>query len=103
MTGTHNHWLVLLSVMVATLAAFVALELAAAVAPHTSRRRQRAWIALGALAIGTGIWSMHFIGMLGFQLRTRLSYDVPITLASLAIAVVASEAGLELAHRGKRG
>jgi NO-binding membrane sensor protein with MHYT domain len=102
-TGTHNHWLVLLSVIVATLAAFVALELAAAVAPHTSRRRQRAWIALGALAIGTGIWSMHFIGMLGFALPTRLSYDVPITLASLAIAVVASGAGLELAHRGKRG
>jgi NO-binding membrane sensor protein with MHYT domain len=102
-TGTHNYWLVLLSVVVATLAAFVALEVSAAVAPHRPAARQRAWVALGALAIGSGIWSMHFIGMLGFHLPTRLSYDIAITLASLAIAVVASGAGLLLAHGGKQG
>jgi NO-binding membrane sensor protein with MHYT domain/two-component sensor histidine kinase len=101
LAGSHNHWLVLLSIVVATMASFVALELAAAVASHRPARRR--WIGLGALAIGTGIWSMHFIGMLGFELPTRLSYDVAITLASLLIAVLASGAGLVLAHRGKRG
>ena len=102
-TGTFNYWLVLLSVVVATLASFVMLELTAVVAPHRPRTRRGAWIALGAAAIGTGIWSMHFIGMLGFHLPTRLSYDVLLTIASLLIAIAASGAGLLLAHRGKHG
>jgi NO-binding membrane sensor protein with MHYT domain len=103
LAGSHNHWLVLLSIVVATLASFVALELASVVAAHRAAPRQRYWIALGALAIGSGIWSMHFIGMLGFSLPTQLSYDIAITLASLLVAVLASAAGLLLAHRGMRG
>ncbi|HYL87600.1 MAG TPA: MHYT domain-containing protein [Burkholderiales bacterium] len=103
MASSHNPWLVLLSIVVATMASYVTLELAGAVAPHRRAPRQRLWIALGALAIGTGIWSMHFIGMLGFMLPVAVSYDVPLTLLSLAIAIVASGGGLTLANRGTRG
>ena len=103
MEGSHNYWLVLLSILVATLASFVALECAAALAPSRVRPGWKFWMLLGALAIGAGIWSMHFIGMLGFYLPTRVSYDVLITLLSLLIAVVASGAGLFLAQRGMRG
>jgi len=103
MAGSHNYWLVVLSIVVATLASFVALELAAAVAPKRPRPGRVFWIALGAVTIGSGIWAMHFIGMLGFMLPTPVSYDVVITVLSLLIAVGASAAGLVLAYRGARG
>ncbi|MFB7939891.1 MHYT domain-containing protein [Streptomyces sp. NPDC127049] len=47
------------------------------------------WLALGSTSIGTGIWTMHFIAMMGFSVqRTPIDYDRPITFASLAVAVV---------------
>ncbi|GAB2895589.1 MHYT domain-containing protein [Streptomyces deserti] len=47
------------------------------------------WLALGAASIGCGIWTMHFIGMTGFQVEeTRIGYDVTTTVLSLAVAVV---------------
>lgn len=47
------------------------------------------WLALGATSIGTGIWTMHFIAMMGFSVRQApISYDRPITFASLAVAIV---------------
>jgi diguanylate cyclase len=46
--------------------------------------------------MGVGIWSMHFIGMLAFSLPIPLAYDIPTTLASLAIAVVTSGFALKL-------
>lgn len=47
------------------------------------------WLALGAVALGCGIWSMHFIGMVGFHIvDVPIGYNVPLTLLSLAVAVV---------------
>lgn len=47
------------------------------------------WLALGAAAIGCGIWTMHFIAMIGFQVEeTRIRYDVGLTVLSLAVAIV---------------
>jgi NO-binding membrane sensor protein with MHYT domain len=47
------------------------------------------WLALGAASIGCGIWTMHFIAMIGFQVEeTRIRYDAGLTLLSLAVAVV---------------
>ncbi|MEV6166694.1 MHYT domain-containing protein [Streptomyces sp. NPDC051954] len=47
------------------------------------------WLALGATSIGCGIWTMHFIAMIGFQVEeTRIGYDVGLTVLSLAVAVV---------------
>ncbi|MFE0245754.1 MHYT domain-containing protein [[Kitasatospora] papulosa] len=46
------------------------------------------WLALGATSIGSGIWTMHFIAMLGFSVREApVSYDRPLTYASLAVGV----------------
>ncbi|MEU8139350.1 MHYT domain-containing protein [Streptodolium elevatio] len=60
---------------------------------------RRRWFALGAFAIGgTGIWATHFVAMLGFAVEgTPIRYDVPLTLASLAVAVVVVGAGLAVA------
>ncbi|MFG2177039.1 MHYT domain-containing protein [Streptomyces niveus] len=53
------------------------------------------WLSLGAASIGCGIWTMHFIAMMGFQVReTPVSHDVPLTLASLAVAVLVVGAGV---------
>ncbi|WP_369035687.1 MHYT domain-containing protein [Streptomyces adonidis] len=47
------------------------------------------WLALGAAAIGCGIWTMHFIAMIGFQVEeTAVRYDVGLTVTSLAVAMV---------------
>lgn len=89
MTATYNYWLVGLSVLVAVLASYAALKLAARVA-EADRRIGRIWLLGGGVAMGIGIWSMHFIGMLAFSLPIELRYDIPTTAASLAIGIVTS-------------
>jgi diguanylate cyclase (GGDEF)-like protein len=91
----YNHWLVGLSIGVAMLVSYTALRLAARVAT-SERPATRMWLAAGALAMGVGIWSMHFIGMLAFSLPIPLAYDIPATLASLAIAIITSGFALVL-------
>jgi diguanylate cyclase (GGDEF)-like protein len=98
MEGTYNVALVALSVLVAIFVSFLSLKLAARV---SSSRGTLAWLWLigGALAMGTGIWSMHFIGMLAFSLPIPMSYDVSRTLISLVIAITISGVALRLASR----
>lgn len=60
------------------------------------------WLVLGATAIGSGIWSMHFIAMMGFAVKeTPVRYDAALTYASLGVAVVMVGIGLFIVgHRG---
>lgn len=60
------------------------------------------WLALGASALGCGIWTMHFIAMTGFSVaETPVTYDVPLTVLSLAVAIVVVSAGVFIVgHRG---
>ena len=99
MIATYDYWLVLLSVVVAVTASFVALDLASRVAAYEEKGTARYWLAGGAISMGTGIWSMHFIGMLAYRLPTPLSYDVRITLLSLAIAILTAGFALYWASR----
>ncbi|MBL8691739.1 MAG: PAS domain S-box protein [Rhodospirillaceae bacterium] len=89
MTGTFNPGLVALSYIAAVVASYVALTLAQRVTA-ASGRAEIYWLLGGAIAMGTGIWSMHFIGMLAFSLGMPMSYDFPITLLSLVIAMIVS-------------
>lgn len=89
MTGTYNVWLQLLSFIVAVIASYVALDMASRVSSSTEKSAKY-WLIGGAVAMGTGIWSMHFIGMLAFNLPIQMGYDVTITLASMLIAILAS-------------
>jgi NO-binding membrane sensor protein with MHYT domain/two-component sensor histidine kinase len=102
MQATYNSWLVGLSIIVAMVVAYTALKLAARVA-EAERSGGRLWLLGGAVAMGTGIWSMHFIGMLAFSLPTPLRYGIATTLASLAIAIVTSGFALAIASRSKLG
>ncbi|WP_328773737.1 MHYT domain-containing protein [Streptomyces sp. NBC_00286] len=59
------------------------------------------WLALGAVSIGCGIWTMHFIGMIGFQVEeTRLSYDVGLTVLSLLVAIAVVGVGVFIVGYG---
>jgi two-component system, sensor histidine kinase ChiS len=100
MTGTYNIWLQLLSFLVAVIASHVALDAASRVS-SSSRELAKFWLVGGALSMGTGIWSMHFIGMLAFELPIPMSYDVSITLQSMLIAILASGFALFTINRDK--
>jgi diguanylate cyclase len=89
MSSIYNHWLVGLSLVVAMLVSYTALRLASRVA-ISEGNGSRIWLGIGAIAMGVGIWSMHFVGMLAFSLPISLAYDVPTTLALLAVAIVTS-------------
>jgi diguanylate cyclase len=98
MTGTYSYWQVLLSVLVATLASYTALDLATRITASKGRSATL-WLVGGAFSMGTGIWSMHFIGMLAFSLPVPMGYDVPTTLLSMAIAIVVSGFALYMVSR----
>jgi NO-binding membrane sensor protein with MHYT domain/two-component sensor histidine kinase len=99
LVGTYNYWLVLLSLVVAISASYVALDLTSRVAASQGNRSERFWLIGGAVAMGCGIWSMHFVGMLSFRTPERVSYEAQITGLSLLIAVAASWFALYVASR----
>ncbi|WP_417616177.1 EAL domain-containing protein [Oceanisphaera sp.] len=95
LSSSYNQALVVCSVIVAILASYTALNMASRVS-STRGRSALLWLIGGSFAMGFGIWSMHFIGMLAFQLPITLGYDVPLTLVSLLIAIVSSALALNL-------
>jgi len=97
--GTYNLWLVLLSVAVAIFVSHTALNLSSRVAKSARKPSARIWLAGGAVSMGCGIWSMHFIGMLAFSLPIALAYDIHTTLISLAIAIALSGFALSITSR----
>ncbi|MBW4492060.1 MAG: PAS domain S-box protein [Oscillatoria princeps RMCB-10] len=97
--GSYDLRLAALSLTIAIIASYTALDLAGRVTPASSRLSRLLWSAGGAVAMGTGIWSMHFIAMLAFKLPVPVSYDVPLTLLSWADAILASGLALLLFSR----
>jgi PAS domain S-box-containing protein len=84
--GTYDPYLVALSISVACLASYTALDLGGRIS-GSRRWAQLAWLATAATAMGGGIWSMHFIGMLAFLMPMPVTYDLGLTLLSLVVAV----------------
>ncbi len=102
LNGSYDYRLVALSVLIAVLASYAALDLAARVTAAQGRVKF-AWLFGGAAAMGTGIWSMHYIGMLAFSLPIPVLYDWPTVLLSLLAAVFASAIALFIVSRQKMG
>lgn len=98
MVGVYDPELVVLSVVVAVIASYTALDLAGRV---SESRGTSSWIWLlgGAFSMGTGIWAMHFIGMLAFHLPVPLAYDVPINVLSWLVAMLVSGVALFVVRR----
>ncbi|MCC2955496.1 response regulator [Massilia sp. IC2-477] len=97
--GHYQPSLVLLSILAAIFASYTALSLAVRVKAVQGVARHF-WMAGGAFAMGSGIWAMHFIGMLAFRLPMPLAYDPWITFVSWLLPVVVSGLALwQLRHR----
>jgi PAS domain S-box-containing protein len=100
--GSYNYPLVALSVVIAMFASYAALDLAGRVTAAGGWTRA-VWLLGGAGAMGTGIWSMHYIGMLAFILPIPVAYHWPTVLLSLFAAILASVVALGVVSRRKMG
>ncbi|GGN98181.1 EAL domain-containing protein [Saccharibacillus kuerlensis] len=87
--GTYNTGLVIVSCIISVLASYAALNLAGRI--HLAQGRLRAfWLFGGALSMGIGIWSMHFIGMLALQLPMQMTYHIPLVILSMIVPIIVS-------------
>src|SRR6201997_1556101 len=100
--GSDNYALVALSVFISIFASYAALDLAGRVTAARGWTRA-VWLLGGAGAMGTGIWSMHYIGMLAFILPIPVAYHWPTVLLSLFAAILASVVALGVVSRQKMG
>src|ERR1700721_1062582 len=98
--GSYNNALVALSVLIAIFASYAALDLAGRVTA-TAGQIRTVWLLGGAGAMGTGIWSMHYMGMLAFVLPIPVAYHWPTVLLSLLAAFLASSFARGVAARRK--
>ena len=98
MTSWYDHHMVVLSVLIAIAASYAALDLAARLSAAQGRLRLL-WLVGGATAMGQGIWSMHYIGMLAFHLPVPVRYNWPLVAVSLAAAIVSSAIALYVVTR----
>jgi two-component system sensor histidine kinase/response regulator len=100
--GSYNYTLVAFSVLIAMFASYAALDLAGRVTASSGWTRAL-WLLGGAGAMGTGIWSMHYIGMLAFVLPISVAYHWPTVLQSWFAAIFASVVALYVVSRPEMG
>ena len=93
--GQYDLRLVALSCIIATFASFASLNLAGRIRSSTGGARL-VWLGSAALALGGGIWSMHFVAMLAFSMPVTISYDFWWTFGSMVAAVLAVGIGYAL-------
>lgn len=97
-TAHHDLSLVVVSVVIAVLASYTTLTLAIQVT-HARGRAWLAWLVGGSLAMGIGIWSMHFLGMLALHLPVPVRHDIVYMLLSLGVAIAAAGLALVIVQR----
>ncbi|MGI2297627.1 response regulator [Paenibacillus sp. GXUN7292] len=87
--GSHDMLLVVCSYIVAVIASYTVINLISLIKSRTGLSRLL-WIGFGSAAMGMGIWSMHFVGMLAFSLPVPVAYDVLIVVLSVIVAIIAA-------------
>ncbi|MBM3114691.1 MHYT domain-containing protein [Jeongeupia naejangsanensis] len=102
MNGSYDLMLVLVSYLVATLASYTALDLAGRITASTGNRANQ-WLLGGSVAMGTGIWAMHFTGMMAFELPIIVTYSPWLTLLSWVAAIIVSMLALWAVSRARLG
>lgn len=98
---THNPWLVLASFAIALMAGFTGLSIARGLS-HVPPALRKVRVAMSAIVLGGGIWSMHFVAMLGLQLPIPFYYDPLVTLISALLGVLVVGVGLIVLHFRRR-
>ncbi|SFS53709.1 EAL domain-containing protein [Paenibacillus sp. BC26] len=100
--GSYNWFLVCLSFIIALFASYTALNLARRVLLSEGWKK-RGWLFGGAVVMGVGIWSMHFIAMLAVHLPTGVTYDFVTVLVSIGVSIVGAFIGFGIASHSGRG
>jgi len=101
--GTHDGTLVSLSIVIATVASYTALDLAGRVRASRGLAKH-AWLATAAIAMGGGIWAMHFVAMLAFQIPGMgVDYDIGLTALSLVLPILVTAVGFNVVNRTDTG
>lgn len=98
--GTYDSMLVVFSYVVAVMASYTVLDLAGRVTSTRGSSRSL-WLSFGAVVMGMGIWSMHFVGMLAFSLPMPVAYSLEWVLVSILPAIVASFIALFVVSRDR--
>src|SRR5271155_235544 len=97
--GVYNPGLVVTSVVIAILAAYVALSISGRIVAADTRRSRWAWTSAGAIVMGGGIWAMHFVAMLAFSLPCGVGYNPVGTILSVIPGILASGVALSVISR----
>ncbi len=98
LVASHHAVLVPLSLTIAVLASYVALDLGGRIRASGGVARG-SWLVTAAVALGGGIWSMHFVAMLAFQLPVKVTYDPSLTVVSLLFAILVTGIGFKIVSR----
>lgn len=87
--GSYNVYIVALSAVIAILASYFALNITSKIS-YAQGKSRLFWLLAGAIVMGNGVWSMHFVGMLAFHMHISVKYDVWLTLLSLLASIISS-------------
>ena len=98
MPVTYNPFLVVASALTAILAGYITLELAIRLKKSPDSGRSF-WLVSGSIAMGTGIWSMHFVAMLAFSIPITINYNLYLVIASLLLPIFAASQALSIVCR----
>lgn len=99
--SSYHRGLVVASILIAILGSYAALSVASRIQQTEYKWVKATWVILGALAMGSGVWAMHFIGMLSLRLPCGIYYDPATTLISMVPSILASAVALSVvSHRG---
>ena len=103
MLATYDPSFVTLSYVIASLASYTALGIAGRISAAERTVGKWKWLVIGAMTMGSGVWAMHFIGMLAYRLPVTVMYDLPTTLLSMVPAILAGGVALHVISRAKIG
>lgn len=98
---SYDPWLVAASVAISMMASFTGLSLTRGISELVESQRQLR-IIMASIALGAGIWSMHFVAMLAMRFPVPVFYDLLQTTASALIAILMAGVALVLMHFGTR-
>lgn len=101
MVESYDPLLVVLSVAVASLAAYSAFAVVNRILASNKSTVRRLWLLSGAIAMGCGIWAMHFIAMLAMSMSVEMSFALSITLVSILPAIFGSGIALYVMSRDR--
>ncbi|MCG6141013.1 MHYT domain-containing protein [Leptospira mtsangambouensis] len=99
--GTYNYWLVSLSILISIFASWISLYMLSRFSNVENKFSRLAILFTSSLSMGGAVWSMHFIGMMSFDLCTKVTYHKSVTILSILPSFFASYFALQTLNKKK--